>query len=263
MAFDDSIRPQKVATTRQIDNDPESTNYPWNHGYGYQIWIMDDGAFAFRVMGSQLAMCFPKQDFLFVCTGDTQGNMQAERMIYETLWNEIVAKLTDVMPADPKAYSSLVERCSSLSLVPISGQSQSKILESINGVTYILRENPMQISQLTVNINGDEGVLSYTNPRGDKKLYFGIKKYVECGFPETHYFGDTINKPSGKMYKSTNCAAWTGENKLVIRSFIIDDHLGNLTITLSFKGDQIGAYMHKTAEFFLDEYEGFAGGYAE
>ncbi len=253
----------KAATTKQIDNNTEGMNYLWSHGYGYQIWILDDGAFAFRGMGSQLAICFPKKDFLFVCTGDTQGNMQAERMIFETLWHEIIDKLSDEMPADTKAYNSLIKKCSSLSLIPIPGEDKSKILESINGVTYILKDNPMQISKLTVSIDGDEGTLSYTNPRGDKKLYFGIKKYVECGFPETHYFGDTINKPANRMYRATSCAAWTEEHKLVIRTFIIDDHLGNLTITLSFKDNQIGVCMHKTAEFFLNEYQGFAGGYIE
>ena len=72
---------------------------------------------------------------------------------------------------------------------------------------------------------------------------------------ETHYFGIPLINPN-RMYRATSCAAWTEEQKLVIRSFIIDDHLGNLTITLSFKGNQIGVYMHKTAEFFLNEYEG-------
>lgn len=184
-------------------------------------------------------------------------------MIFETLWHEIIDKLSDEIPADTKAYNSLIKKCSSLSLIPIPGEDKSKILESINGVTYILKDNPMQISKLNVSIDGDEGTLSYTNPRGDKKLYFGIKKYVECGFPETHYFGDTINKPANRMYRATSCAAWTEKHKLVIRTFIIDDHLGNLTITLSFKGNQIGVCMHKTAEFFLNEYQGFAGGYIE
>ncbi|NMA94647.1 MAG: serine hydrolase [Clostridiales bacterium] len=251
----------KAATTKQIDNNPDSTNYPWNNGYGYQIWIMKDGAFSFRGMGSQFAFCFPKQDFLFVCTADTQGDVQAGRMIYELVWHKIVKRLMDRLPGDEKSYKDLVDRCSSLEFIPIAGEAESGVLESVNNVTYKLRDNPMQISKLGISIDGDEGVLNYTNPRGDKRLYFGIKKYIECGFPETHYFGDTINKPLGDMYKSTNCAAWTEEDKLVIRSYIIDDHLGNLTITLSFKDDQISVYMSKTAEFFLNEYQGFAGGY--
>ena len=41
---------------------------------------------------------------------------------------------------------------------------------------------------------------------------------------------------------------------------IIDDYFGNLVINLGFKGDEIGVFMHKTAEWFLDDYQGFAGG---
>ena len=42
---------------------------------------------------------------------------------------------------------------------------------------------------------------------------------------------------------------------------IIDDYLGTLEIVISFKGDTFGMYMQKTAEDFLDEYVGFAGGH--
>ena len=216
-----------AATTKQIDNNAEGLNYLWHHGYGYQIWILKDGAFAFRGMGSQIAICVPKKDFLFVSTGDTQGNLQADRVIYETLWREIIDNLSDdEMPKDIEAYNRLDNRCSSLSLIPISGESKSQILDLVNGITYTLNDNPMQISKLCVKISGDEGVLCYTNPRGDKKLYFGLKKYVEGGFPETHYFGDTINKPADRMYKTISCAAWTEEHKLDIRSYIIDDIKG-------------------------------------
>jgi CubicO group peptidase (beta-lactamase class C family) len=251
----------KEATTKQIDNNPESTYSPWNYGYGYQIWIHDDGAFSFRGMGSQLALCYPKKDFLFVCTADTQGNAQGGRMIHEAVWHEIVEKLEDKeLPQDSKAYNSLLERCSNLNPALVRGETTSKVLESINNVTYALKENPMEISEISVSINKDEGVLNYKNPRGEKKLYFGIGKYVECGFPETHYFGDTINKSANRMYKSINCAAWTEPHKLVIRSYIVDDHLGNLTISISFKDNMISVYMTKTAEFFLNEYMGIASG---
>jgi hypothetical protein len=32
-------------------------------------------------------------------------------------------------------------------------------------------------------------------------------------------------------------------------------------MTFGFKGDEVGVMMHKTAEFFMNEYTGFAGGY--
>ena len=46
----------------------------------------------------------------------------------------------------------------------------------------------------------------------------------------------------------------------IIKVHIIDRYFGNMTMTLGFKGDEVGVYMEKTAEFFLDEYQGFAHG---
>ncbi len=37
--------------------------------------------------------------------------------------------------------------------------------------------------------------------------------------------------------------------------------MGTLRVTVTFKGDEIALWMTKVAEWFLDEYEGFAGGY--
>lgn len=41
---------------------------------------------------------------------------------------------------------------------------------------------------------------------------------------------------------------------------IIDRYFGNLSITLSFQDNNLGMYMTKNAEDFLDEYNGYAEG---
>lgn len=43
-------------------------------------------------------------------------------------------------------------------------------------------------------------------------------------------------------------------------AYITDIYLGTLKISFSFKENEISIYMTKTAEWFLDEYTGFAGG---
>lgn len=250
-----------AATSKQIDNNAEGASNLWNYGYGYQVWILKDGNFALMGLGSQLAICIPKKDFIFICNGDTQGSFHSERILLDALNYEILDKMCDNLPEDTKAYESLLKRCENLEVQPLMGQAESYILSEINGVTYNLYENPMEISKLCVSIESDQGVLRYTNPRGDKEIRFGMKKFVQAGFPETHYFDDTIRKPCGRMYNSISCGAWTEENKLVIRTYIIDNYFGNLTTTISLKGDEIGVCMHKIAEFFLEEYQGFAGGY--
>jgi len=49
---------------------------------------------------------------------------------------------------------------------------------------------------------------------------------------------------------------------LNLEVYITDIHLRGLRISFAFKGDEIGIFMTKQAEFFLDKYTGFAGGLA-
>lgn len=251
------------ATKKQIFNNNEGAGQRSNAGYGYQIWILENGAFAFRGMGSQHAICIPEKDFLFVCTADTQGSTFHDEAIYDYLWFEVVEKISGGLADDQEACERLAKRCESLAFLPPDGNADSEIREKINGVPYILNENPMKISKLSVEFDKEIGILNYTTPRGDKKLYFGLKHYLEGDFPETHYSGDTIGNPANRMYKSTSCGVWVDKTQLIIRTYIIDDYFGNLTIVLSFKNNEIGVRMQKNAEWFLDEYHGFAGGIIE
>lgn len=253
----------KAASSRQIDNSQTGhRDYVHGNGYGYQIWILKDGAFAFCGMGMQLAICVPKKDFLFVCTGDTQGSAQVYSGVMELLWEEIVEELQpDALPTDDKAASQLAETLSNLTAVnPLIGKSSSPWAEKINGRQYVLESNPMGIVKLSVEFNGKEGQLILDKQGEEKRIDFGLEDYKIGCFPETHYYGDTIGIPKGEMYKCMAIGQWTQEDKLVIRVYIIDDYFGNMNITLGYKGEELGVFMSKTAEWFLNEYQGFAGG---
>jgi len=108
----------------------------------------------------------------------------------------------------------------------------------------------------------EESALCLQTPRGEKILKFGMGKYLESTFPETHYSGDVFRKPANREYRCTGCGAWVSEHQFAVRMYVIDNYLGNLTVTLGFKDDKIGLRMCKNAENFLDEYEGCAGGTA-
>ena len=79
-------------------------------------------------------------------------------------------------------------------------------------------------------------------------------------FPETHFNGDILGEPANREFRCFNSGAWTEDRKFVIRCNIVDDYVGNLTITLSFSGDEVALSMYKNAQFFLKEYDGYAGG---
>lgn len=250
----------KAATTRQIANRTDGSNYNYHCGYGYQIWIMRDDAFYLNGAGGQMAICFPNTGLIFACTADVQGNPQGKHQIYEALWNKIVTRLEAPMPVDERSSKRLEKRCRELTMQPIEGEAYSVIQEKIKGRVYDLDENPMGIQDLRVDFAQGKGILTYSTLRGEKSLTFGMAKYVEDKFPETHYPGQRLGCPAGREYRCVNCGAWIQENILVIRTNTIDEFVGNLTIVLSFGGDKIAVRMQKNAQFFLDEYKGFTGG---
>jgi hypothetical protein len=253
----------KAATTRQIDNNPIGHEAEKLYGYGYQIWLTRNNSFSFMGMGDQLAICNPDKDLLFVCTADNQGSRVEEDAIYDALWSRIINKMADEPIAENKgAYRELTCRLSNLKLNMITGDKHSETEREIGGITYKMHENRMEISEVKVEFLCEYGRFLYKTPRGEKEILFGYGEYKESFFPETHYYGATIGLSANRPYLCASGGVWTEKQKLVIRVNIIDDYLGNLTITLSFKGKELGMAMYKTAEWFLDEYEGFAGGIA-
>ena len=73
-------------------------------------------------------------------------------------------------------------------------------------------------------------------------------------------FGEQIGSVPGIEYDCLASAAWIDEQTLNMEVYIMDIYLGGLRISFAFKGEEIGVLMTKQAEWFLDEYNGFAGG---
>jgi len=249
----------RAATTKQIDN-----SISGDHGYGYQIWMNEDNGFAFIGMGSQLALCYPEKDLLFACIADTQGEGPTGVGIIDSFREEILFKIKDEpLPCDALMNRRLQEKLASLKIPHQPGKASSPIEGTINGKWYKLDENPMGIIRTRFLFQGDEGIWEYENATGFHRLNFGIGKTVAGTFPEKHYFGERIGTPLGKGYKCLASAAWVEDHKLNMLVYITDDYLGTLKATFSYKGKEIGIFMTKVAEWFLDEYQGFAGGWME
>ncbi len=251
------------AISKQIDNAQEGfLSVTHGHGYGYQIWRTQDETFSFVGMGIQLAICMPKEDLLFVCTADFQGYPAATTVVYMNVINGLKNVIgTTPLSEDKCAHDELVRYCESREYPVYPGDTKSKVGEYIKGKTYILGENPMGITDVSFDFDDDgNGVMKYTNAQGVKELKFGIGKTIIDEFPQDGYFGDTIGVSGGRRYRCIASGAWTMPQTLHIKADLIDDYFGNLSIIANFKGDEIGLYMQPHAEWFLLEYNGFAGG---
>ena len=244
-----------AATAKQIDNAIRG-----HAGYGYQIWRERDNGFSFRGMGGQFALGFPDQGFLFTCIADIQG-APAGSTIPDVMYEELYPYLADApLAADDAAHAELTAKIQQLAVLPLPGNVDAPAAAKVNGAWYALEENAMGITRMRLSFNGDQGTWAYTNAQGDNELRFGIGRMQAGKFPQRNYFGAQIGSSPGIEYDCMASAAWIDAQTLNLEVYITDDYLGGLRISFAFKGDEIGVFMTKQAEWFLDEYEGFAGG---
>lgn len=253
------------ATSALIDNNVNGAVHCESLGYGYLIWRTWDNSFFFNGMGCQMAICTPDKDLVMVRNGDDQGNAPARNILIDNYFDMIVRTASDKpLPPNDAAYQKLMEETSDLKLAVEFGETQSTMADEINGVTFVMNENPMGITKMQLCFNGNDGVLKYTNAQGDKELPFGLGHNAFGLFPETGY-SDQVGSQSapGHQYQCAASAAWVEPTKLRIKVQIIDEYFGILHINMGFRDGLLGVYMVKSAEDFLDTYEGYAGGKPE
>ena len=254
-----------AATSKQIDNFVFGTKNYSSFGYGYQFWRTYDNSFSFNGMGSQFAICTPDKDMVMVTTGDNQGYGEAGQIIFENYFRHVVRKAGDsAIPEDATAQAELDSLASSLKLLTANGEKTSPIADRINGVTYKMDDyNKMGLKSVCFRFENGGGVFCYENADGYKEIPFGMCENVFGKFPQKGYADGIGTIPSDVLYDCAASGAWVSENQLVIKVQIIDKYFGNLNVTAGFRDDgKLGIFMKKTAEDFLQQYDGFAGGEA-
>ena len=252
------------ATSKQIDNSLYGSAPDSCAGYGYQFWCMRGGGFTFRGMGGQFALCLPSEDLLVVTTGYEELGLEARGEIFSAFWRDLVPALaSSSLPENPEEQRLLAALGESLELVRPDGAESSPAAEAVSGKVYRMAENRMGMRWICFDFGAEQGVMRYENATGVHELPFGLGRHVACQFPETHYNGPRIGVPWGRGLDCQVSAAWMMENELMIFCHVIDVHLAQLRIAAAFTGDRITLHIQKHAEFFLEEYEGFATGEAQ
>lgn len=250
-----------AATSKQIDNSFLVDDEADSQGYGYQFWRTYDNSWFFNGMGCQFAICVPDSDIVFVYNADNQGKDYAKKTVIDNFFKMIVRPASKKpLPANDTALEELKEYSASRKLAVAIGSGTSPIVKKVDRLNYEMNDNAMGITKMCFEFHGNSGVLRYTNAQGDKVLPFGML-YNEFGpFPQDGYSDLVGSVPGAYRYQCAASAAWLAPDKLHIKVQIIDKYFGVLNILVGFQGDRIGVEMKKTAEDFLDEYQGFAAG---
>ena len=117
----------------------------------------------------------------------------------------------------------------------------------------------MNLKTVRLDFQGDEGVLTYEKDSGTYQLRFGLNHNVEQEFPEI-YSGRRIRTPAEKGYRTFVSGAWTMPDTLMLLTQVVDVHLAQARLAVCFKDDTITLHGLKHAEWFMDDYQGFASG---
>ena len=205
---------------------------------------------------------FPEKDLIIALQGDTQGSGGADNKIYYSFVREVYNKIQD-KPLETDNYEKLKEKLDNFELQTGFGEKHSEKEKFVNGKRYVLEENPMGWKWFEFSFDQEDGKLVYENERGVKTITFGLDSYVSGTFPENHYYGKQVDEPQGREQNSLGYACWIDDNTILIRNFIVDSSLGLCWMRFGFKGNEVGVAMNKVAEFFMNEYIGFAGGRIE
>lgn len=228
-------------------------------GYGWQVWGAPHDGFALFGMGGQLAVCLPREDLIFVITGDNQGNPQYRDQIYAALFGCVVDRLHDgALPENPTVLTKLRNYEKTCRLFCLPGSVQNPFASQIDGRVFVCRDNPMRIKWFRLTFSGWVGNLEYENMQGKKAFSFGFGHNEFGYFPETGYADQIATVPvEGHRYRAAFSADWPEQKKLRIRVQIIDQYFGNLAMVFGFRDrDRVSVRMSKTAEAFLDGYQG-------
>lgn len=229
-----------------------------SYGYGWQIWGAPRGGFAMLGMGGQLAVCFPREDVALILNSDNQGNACYRDQVYGALLELLDSLQESPLPENPDAANALRAYEASRKLFSLCGKTDSPIREAIAGKTFVCRDNPMGWRRFRLTFSEGAGMLEYENANGCMAFSFGLGCNLFGLFPERGYSGMTAGAPmEGNRYRAAFSADWAEERKLRIRVQIIDSYFGNLALTFGFAdADRVTVRMKKTAENFLDNYQG-------
>jgi CubicO group peptidase (beta-lactamase class C family) len=253
------------ATSPLIDNRVFTGTPELQFGYGYQIWRTRHGGYGTYGMGSQLAICVPEKDLLLVTTADTQSIQNGHDIVLDAFWTGVYPHIAkEKLSENREALAKLTDKLDRLEFPPLDGATSSPRQKDHGSGNYLFGDNPMKITRLHFEFTGEEGLMKYANATGDHELRFGLGKYLGGTFPETHYFGRRIGVPAGRGFRYKASGAWFNPNSLTIYIYVIDCCLGTLKINVYFGEEgELTLHMSKTAEWFLDAYNGMASGKKE
>lgn len=207
----------------------QQTAFDESFGYGYQIWQGRHDSFYFYGIGGQLAVCFPGEQFIFASMGNTIGNPNGIKDIFDAFYEIIYPCLNG-------------ERQQ-----PVSGMAHSPLESKISGAEYVFDGNDLKLEQLRVRIEGDRGELELEKGGRRFLLNFGWNEFLDGELAE---YG----------YKYRCRGSWVREDYLFLDCQTGGAEMTNLTMSIRFVKDTVTLRMKRFPDEYLPDFDGVASG---
>ncbi len=246
------------ATSKITDNATFSATTISTTGYGYQIWIDEEG-FSLHGMLGQQVHCLPLKNLMLVYNAIFMSNYDnyARNLIYDMLM-DIYESASDIpLAEDKESYDKLNSILESWEIPTGYGKAHSDYENVINGKKFELCDNAMGFKWVKFDFNKDYCVFNYENSRGVFKLKFGYEKFIKDEFPEI-FSGKQAHSPYHKGYDVLNMLSWSREQSMVLQVKVIDIYKGELFINVNFKDDKMLLSINKNTELYMADYGGTA-----
>lgn len=208
-------------------------------GYGMMFWRTRHNGYMMYGMAGQLALCLPDKDIILVTTADSMTCRDGAQLILGAFWRLVYSRI-DTEPAGGGAAEP--NRLTARRRLPVTAGAGREFSGG-----YVFSENKLGLRRLSVKTDERGGELRYENRDGEQLLRFGT------GFGEPGAF------PRYGCLCVTD-GAWVEEDRLVVKSRLIGEMIGSVTLELYFSDGFVTVSARKTEGHYFDEYNGVASG---
>lgn len=213
----------RAATSNHVPTDLQPS-LDERAGYGYFIWMPREEGFVFYGMGGQLALCFPKLDFIYMTMADTIGSPAGLQIIYDCFYQTIYPCLKERREDNPMAFENTAVEAESIKLqMPPAG-------------TYYYAPNKLGWSNVTFDWEKQE--ICFAISSREYTLSYGLNSwknqlFLDTGFP-------------------CECRGYWKMGHFFLEAYMIGEEQGNVRMDFAWKGNRLGMRVVSTNDPFIN-----------
>lgn len=224
------------ATALQVENGDHRAGDDDSHGYGYQFWRSQHGAYRADGAFGQVSVALPEHDALLVITGGHSDKQRALTVAWEHLLPVLTAHET--LPADAAEQTRLAERLARLSTPIPDGDAESPRASSVGGRRFDFPSNAARLSSATLDFSAESDTLTLVDAFGEHVVRLGHDDWAAG--ESAVLFGDPTTVASVGTW--TDASSYLATIRLVETPFAV-------TLSFDFRGDEVTLGVEQNVSF--------------